>query len=42
MRNDSLRRLLMQDFFCTNPDDMHYAPLRERARYFKENEKGVK
>ena len=31
----------MHDFFCTNPDDMHYAPLRERARYFKEDEKGV-
>ena len=31
----------MRDFFCTNPDDMHYAPLRERARYFKEDEKGV-
>ena len=41
-RDDSPLGRLMQDFFCTNPDDMHYAPLRERARYFKENEKGVK
>ena len=40
-RDDSPLGLLMHDFFCTNPDDMHYAPLRERARYFKENEKGV-
>ncbi len=32
----------MRDFFCTNPDEMHYAPLRERARYFKENEKRAK
>ena len=40
-RDDSPLGRLMQDFFCTNPDDMHYAPLRERARYFKEDEKGV-
>ena len=40
-RDDTPLGLLMQDFFCTNPDDMHYAPLRERARYFKETEKGV-
>ena len=40
-RDDTPLGLLMQDFFCTNPDDMHYAPLRERVRYFKENEKGV-
>ena len=40
-RDDTPLGLLMQDFFCTNPDDMHYAPLRERVRYFKETEKGV-
>ena len=40
-RDDTPLGLLMQDFFCTNPDDMYYAPLRERVRYFKENEKGV-
>ena len=32
---------LMHDFFCTDPDDMNYAPLAEKARYFKEDEKGV-
>ena len=40
-RDDSPLGRLMHDFFCTNPDDMHYEPLRERARYFKEDEKGV-
>ncbi|MBE6095648.1 MAG: hypothetical protein E7199_09335 [Schwartzia succinivorans] len=40
-RDDTPLGLLMQDFFCTNPDDMHYALLKERARYFKEDEKGV-
>ena len=41
-RNDAtaLGRL-MQDFFCTKPDDMHYKQLEERVRYFKENEEGV-
>ncbi|MBR1476999.1 MAG: PD-(D/E)XK nuclease family transposase [Lachnospiraceae bacterium] len=32
---------LMHDFFCTNPDDMHYKQLADRVRYFKEDEKGV-
>ena len=32
---------LMHDFFCTNPDDMHYKELADKVRYFKENEKGV-
>ncbi|MBE5908888.1 MAG: hypothetical protein E7278_08650 [Lachnospiraceae bacterium] len=32
---------LMHDFFCTNPDDMFYKELAEKARYFKENPKGV-
>lgn len=42
LRNDStaLGRL-MHDFFCTNASDMHYEQLKERVRYFKENEKGV-
>ena len=31
----------MHDFFCTNPDDMFYKELAEKARYFKENPKGV-
>lgn len=32
---------LMHDFFCTDPDDMHYKELADKVRYFKENEKGV-
>ena len=32
---------LMHDFFCTNPDDMYYKQLADRARYFKEDERGV-
>ena len=26
---------------CTNPDDMNYEALAKRARYFKQDEKGV-
>lgn len=33
--------LLMHDFHCTNPDDMHYEILANRVRYFKEDEEGV-
>ena len=32
---------LMHDFFCTDPDDMHYKALADKVRYFKETEKGV-
>ncbi len=32
---------LVHDFFCTEPDDMHYEELAERARYFKKDSKGV-
>lgn len=32
---------LMHDFFCTNPDDMHYKSLADKVRYFKEDERGV-
>lgn len=32
---------LMHDFFCTNPDEMHFKHLAEKVRYFKEDEKGV-
>ena len=32
---------LMHDFYCTNPDDMHYKELADKVRYFKEDEKGV-
>ena len=38
--DDPLGRL-MHDFFCTNPNDMYSEVLAERARFFKEDEKGV-
>lgn len=31
----------MHDFLCTNPDEMHYEELANKARYYKENEEGV-
>ena len=31
----------MHDFSCTNPDDMNYETLAKKARYFKQDEKGV-
>ena len=39
--DDALGKL-MHDFHCTNPDDMNYPELAERARFFKTNEKGVR
>ena len=33
---------LMHDFFCTDPDEMHYKQLADKVRYFKENEEGVR
>ena len=39
--NDEIGRL-MHDFFCDNPDDMNYDALAKRARYFKQDRKGVK
>ncbi len=33
--------ILMKDFFCTNPEDMHYQVLYERTRHFKETKEGV-
>lgn len=41
MRDDTPIGKLMYDFSCTNPDDMHYAKLEDRVRYFKEDEEGV-
>ena len=32
---------LMNDFFCTSPDDMNYKELADKVRYLKEDEKGV-
>ncbi len=40
-RDDSPLGLLMKDFACSNPADMHYKKLADRAKYFKEDEKGV-
>ena len=31
----------MHDFSCTNPDDMNYEALAKKARFFKQDEKGV-
>lgn len=31
----------MQDFFCNDPDKMHYKVLSRRAGYFKEDKEGV-
>ena len=38
--NDEVGKL-MHDFSCTNPEDMNYEALAKRARYFKQDEKGV-
>ena len=38
--NDEIGKL-MHDFSCTNPEDMNYEALAKKARYFKQNEKGV-
>lgn len=33
--------LLMQDFYCDNPDDMNFKQLAEKVSFFKEDKKGV-
>lgn len=38
--NDEIGKL-MHDFSCTNPNDMYYEALAKKARYFKQDEKGV-
>lgn len=40
-RDNSPLGLLMHDFACTNPNDMHYKILADKTRYFKEDERGV-
>ena len=40
-RDDSPLGLLMHDFACANPNDMHYKILADKTRYFKEDERGV-
>lgn len=32
---------LMQDFYCTSAEEMHYAELAEQVKHYKESEKGV-
>ena len=41
IQDDTALGRLMHDMFCENPDDMYYAELAERSRYFKTNEHGV-
>mgnify|MGYP003300706301 FL=1 len=40
-RDESPLGKLMHDFSCTQPSDMHYKILAERARYFKESKEGI-
>ncbi len=40
-KDESPLGLLMKDFFCTNPANMHYKMLADRTRYFKEDKEGV-
>ena len=40
-RGDDEVGKLMHDFSCANPDDMNYEALAKKARYFKQDEKGV-
>ena len=40
-RGDDEIGKLMHDFSCTNPEDMNFEALAKRARYFKQDEKGV-
>ena len=41
-RNNTALGKLMQDFFSKNPNEMNYKELKTRAKYFKEDEEGVK
>jgi len=40
-RGDDEIGKLMHDFSCTDPDDMNYEALAKKARYFKQDKKGV-
>ena len=40
-RGDDEIGKLMHDFSCTDPDDMNHEALAKKARYFKQDEKGV-
>lgn len=40
IKDDTPLGKLMQDLSCTNPDDMNYQELADRARYFKRDKEG--
>lgn len=40
-RDNTAIGMLMHDFCCSDPDDMHDGPLQDAARYYKEDLKGV-
>lgn len=40
-RGDSPIGLLMHDFACIDPDEMHYNALADRVRFYKESKEGV-
>ena len=40
IRNGTKLGKLMQDFFCTDPNNMHNKALSERVKHFKETEEG--
>ena len=42
IQDDTPLGRLMHDFHCTNPSDMYYHDLAARARYFKEDDEGVR
>lgn len=42
IKDDTPLGRLMQDLSCTNPDDMNYKELADRARYFKKDKEGRK
>ena len=41
-RDLNILGLLMQDFFCTKPAQMHYPQLAQRADFFKHKPEGMK
>ena len=40
-QDDTPLGILMKDFFCTDPDQMHYSQLAERTKYLKKEKEGV-
>jgi hypothetical protein len=41
IRDETKLGTLMQDFFCTDPSEMHYKTLSNRTKYFKQTDEGV-